>query len=537
MGAAVFLPVLPALAVAGVSAFGGGPDVRRREVFEYCQDVSWSFDRDGTPTADAAAVSAGASAGETPRTDPDRSAFERAGGRCGDAEAFFRWMDAERSVAGESAFVAGWDDGGVFVLSERGSGIRCLKRYDVRGGSAACLTPTNGAHDLLGPIWFPDGAGGGGRPAGVCWRTERGTSNEWSDARMAAAERRLSETFPGVRPEWIAPSPADRLRWIVRCRFPEKPPVWADVDAGAGTVRVLSRFPEPSGGMVRRVFRWRASDGTGLCGVVSFPSEGGPFPLVVFPHGGPGAISDEPFDERAWALVDAGFAVLQPNYRGSVGFGKAFRFAGWGPDGLRRALDDVHEASVAAQADETLPIAKTKPVLLGGSWGGWCVLEELARHPDSWAGGVSFFGAFDLPELVRSEAARIAGGEPSEADRELRTLFRQFGDPADAKTTERLAELSPARHADAIAAPVVLFHDREDAVIPFEQSETMFAALTNAGRRAEFRVGAGGHGFSAAEEARVYGELAALFHSWIGPDPAAEPERRDRRTPQNLSAP
>ena len=65
------------------------------------------------------------------------------------------------------------------------------------------------------------------------------------------------------------------------------------------------------------------------------------------------------------------------------------------------------------------------------------------------------------------------------------------------------------------AAPVVLFHNRDDAVIPFAQSETMFAALTNAERRAEFRIGAGGHGFSAAEESRIYGDLVKLFRSWI----------------------
>ena len=80
---------------------------------------------------------------------------------------------------------------------------------------------------------------------------------------------------------------------------------------------------------------------------------------------------------------------------------------------------------------------------------------------------------------------------------------------------ERLEERSPARHARAVAAPVVLFHNRDDAVIPFAQSETMFAALTNAERRAEFRIGAGGHGFSAAEESRIYGDLVKLFRSWI----------------------
>lgn len=531
MRAAFLFPVLAASAVFGGTASGGEEclrDIRRRAVFEYCQDVRWSFDRDGRPTTNDVPVPVKASSGETDISGQELAAFDRHGGFEAVAAPFLRWMDAENSVPGEIAFMAGWDDGGIFVLSENGSEIRCLKRYDILKGTAECLTPTNGARDLVGPLPLHATADAELRVAGLSWRTENGVSNEWFDAHMAAAEKMLVDAFPGCVPYWVAESPAEPFRRIAECRFADAPPVWADVDAEGGTVRVLSRFPEPLDPMVRRVFRWRSSDGEELCGIVSFPGKGGPFPLAVFPHGGPGLLSDETFDERVWALVDAGFAVLQPNYRGSTGFGKRFRFAGLGPDGFRRALDDIHEAAVAAQGDGTLPVAKGGPVLLGGSWGGWCVIELLSRHPDFYAGGVSFFGAFDLPELVRSETARIAGSGLTGADRELQALFRQFGDPSDAEAMAKLSELSPASHAAAVAAPVVLFHNRDDAIIPFAQSEAMFAALKDAGVRAEFRAGAGGHGFPAADEARIYGELASLFRSWTGRITTAEEGRPGR---------
>ena len=500
------------IAAVASTADADGAEVLRT-VFEYCQTPGWSFDADGNPATNAMSP-ASVSAGSVPRPDPEWVAFEHAAEiHEADPYPFLTWMDEERAVPGESAFAAGWDDGGIYVLSERGSNVRCLKRYDVRGGTSAALTPTNAPRDLLGPVWLDGGEEKAPVLAGVRWRTERGTSNEWFDARMAAADRRLAERFPGARPEWIAPSPADPRRWIVECRFSDAPPVWAEIDAETGSVAILSRFPDSVSPMVRRVFRCKASDGKDLCGIVSFPDSGGPFPLVVFPHGGPGALSDDRFDERVWALVDGGFAVLQPNYRGSVGFGKAFRLAGWGPDGIRRALDDIHEMAVAVRGDPALPVSAAKPVLLGGSWGGYCVLELLARHPDFYAGGVSFFGAFDLPALVRSEAERIGADGATDAD--MRTLFRQFGDPSDAPAMERLAALSPARHAGSIAAPVVMFHNRSDGVIPFAQSEAMFAALTNLGARAEFRVGEGGHGFGAAEEAQIYGRLLPLLKSWI----------------------
>lgn len=493
-----------------------GAEESLRAVFEYCQGPGWSFGADGSPTTNAIIAATIGSAGTEPRPDPDRFAFDKATGGAGsDPGPFLEWIAEERSVPGESAFVAGWDSRGVCVLSERESDIRCLKRYDIRNGMVEALTATNASRDLLGPIWLPNDGAKASIVAGVRWRTEHGTSNEWFDARMAAAEQMLAKTFPGSHHEWIAPSPTNPHRWIVECRFPNALPIWTDVDADEGSAVVLSRFPEPVCPMVRHVFRYRISDGEELCGIVSSPARGGPFPLVVFPHGGPSALSDECFDERVYALVSGGFAVLQPNYRGSVGFGKRFRLDGWGPDGIQRAMDDIYEMTVAARRDAMLRLSSAKPILLGGSWGGYCVLEQLVQHPDFYAGGVSFFGAFDLPELVRSEAERLSADESHESRQELRSLFRQFGDPSDAAAMERLEERSPARHARAVTAPVILFHNRDDAVIPFTQSKAMFAALTNAERRAEFRIGAGGHGFSAAEESRIYGDLVKLFRSWI----------------------
>lgn len=438
-----------------VSAFAAddGRAAPLRTLFEYCQGSGWSFDSSGRPTTNAIPGSADGSAEKGPCPDLERFAFGCAAkGTDATPEPFLAWMEEECSIPGESAFIAGWNEGGVFVLSEHGSAVRCLKRYDIRSEAAECLTPTNAARDLLGPLLLPSDDGSA-TLAGVRWRTESGTSNEWYDAQMAAAERMLAERFPGARHEWIAPSPVNARRWIVACRFPDAPSLWASVDADKGSVEVLSRFPGSLAPMVRRVFRCRASDGESLCGIFSHPAGDGPFPLVVFPHGGPGALSDETFDERVWALVEGGFAVLQPNYRGSAGFGKGFRLDGWGPDGIRRAMDDIFEMAVATRDDPALPVAKAKPLLLGGSWGGYCALEQLAQHPDFYAGGVSFFGAFDLPALVRSEMDRIESKGSPDAERDLQALIRQFGDPSDAQAMERLAALSPVNNADAIAAP------------------------------------------------------------------------------------
>ncbi len=332
---------------------------------------------------------------------------------------------------------------------------------------------------------------------------------------MGAVQERLGEAFPGAGFDWVATSP-DGGRWIVRVRHRGRPAEWLCVDAAGASWRVLAECPVEVSPTVRGLFRWTASDGMRLTGVYTRPEGGGPYPLVVFPHGGPGALSTVDFDERVWALADAGFAVFQPNYRGSAGFGKAFRFAGWGAKGIRRALLDVREGVAALRADAGARLDGSPPVLLGGSWGGYVAVAELALHPGEWAGAVSFFGAFDLPELLRAEWARAGEGETATAaERARRSLRRQFGDPGAESDMKALGAISPVRMAGGIREPVVLFHNKGDRVIAFGQSEGMAKALREAGGRVCFRSGSGAHGWGAEEEAGVYTELVGVLRRWV----------------------
>ena len=167
-----------------------------RSVFDYCQNVGWSFDPSGNPAADAMPEQNRPPGNASDHT-PDQIAFAKTVALGAQPESFMRWLSGQRSAPGESAFVAGWDDGGVLVLSEHGSAVRCLKRYDIRPGAAECLTPTNAARELLGPILLPSGDGTASL-AGVRWRTESGTSNEWYDARMAGGGGEVRVEVPAA---------------------------------------------------------------------------------------------------------------------------------------------------------------------------------------------------------------------------------------------------------------------------------------------------------------------------------------------------
>lgn len=490
----------------------------QRGVFTYCQRTEWRYGKGGHPVEVDAMAAAGAAAGTGSHAapfDPDGWAAECAAEGDGERKAaVLSWLAEEREVPGETVLLAGAEAGGVYVLSERGVASRCLKRYDAATGRVERLSPEGGNGELLGPVFLPDGDGGM-RLAGLQWRSAEGVRTEWSDPAMAAAARRLEAAWPGTGFDWMECAGEFPGRWIVRARSAERPPVWLEVDAEAaeGGMRVLAECPVAVSPTVRRVVRWEASDGAVLEGIFTRPAAEGSCPLVVFPHGGPGALSTADFDERAWALADAGFAVFQPNYRGSAGYGKAFRFAGWRAEGIRRAMLDIREGVAAVAGDPGLGVAEGKAVLLGGSWGGYCVLEQLAMFPEAYAGGAAFFGVYDLPALVESETERIAASDGSAAEKawERLGLHRQFADPADAAGMEALAAISPIRQLESIRSPVLLFHKRGDETVPCEQSECLYRETKRRGMPVEFRTGEGSHGFAPEEEADLYAELAETF--------------------------
>ena len=143
-------------------------------------------------------------------------------------------------------------------------------------------------------------------------------------------------------------------------------------------------------------------------------------------------------------------------------------------------------------------------------------MEQLAMFPGCYAGGVSLFGAFDLPMLLEKELHKVSALEADEAEGERKSLMRQFCNPDNEEEMLALASISPVKQLNRITEPVVLIHNRDDAVISFAQSEFLFSAMTNMGLRVEFHIGDGGHGFSTEEEAAIYEMLVERLRLWCG---------------------
>ncbi|MGB7370652.1 alpha/beta hydrolase family protein [Erythrobacter sp.] len=212
-----------------------------------------------------------------------------------------------------------------------------------------------------------------------------------------------------------------------------------------------------------------AADGTQIPAYLTLPpgAAGEDLPAIVLPHGGPAARDYWGFDWLVQFFTARGYAVLQPNYRGSAGYGEAW-FGRNGYQAWDVAIDDVSDAgrwlvSEGIADPDRLAIA-------GWSYGGYAALQSQVVDPDLFKAVVAIAPVTDL-ELLRDTARRYTN---------FRMRDRQLG------SGPHIAAGSPRRHAEAFRAPVALFHGTLDLNVDVRHSRMMADALKDAGRPVEY---------------------------------------------------
>ncbi len=260
----------------------------------------------------------------------------------------------------------------------------------------------------------------------------------------------------------------------------------------------------------RRPITVQARDGLALKGYLTLPVgvEARNLPMVVVPHGGPFGIYDEwRYDVDAQTLAGAGYAVLQINFRGSGGRGRAFMQAGARERG-GKMQDDLTDATKWVVQEG---IADAKRICIYGvSYGGYAALMGVAKEPDLYRCAVGYAGSYDLSqrrEELSSESKRLGNWSA--------------GWIGDDET--RLAATSPNRLADRIKVPVFLAAGGEDEIVPIEHSKKMEKALRAANVPVEtLYYPTEGHGFYRPEhQAEFYTKLLAFLSRNIGGATAA----------------
>lgn len=241
---------------------------------------------------------------------------------------------------------------------------------------------------------------------------------------------------------------------------------------------------------------------------LTLPPGQGRRPMVVMPHGGPIEVSDKRhFDPGVQFLAALGYAVLQVNYRGSDGYGKAFRDAG--KRGLGTLIEDDIDAAIA-HVLATHPVDSERICLVGASYGGYSALMSLARWPGRFSCAVSIAGPSDLMLLfTASDSGRFERGR--------RALEEVVGDPAT--EAERLVETSPVYRYRGIHEPVMLVHGREDRRVDDEHTRRMSRMLQLDGRPpVVLELDDEGHGIhDLANVERAWTAVAAFLRQHLSP--------------------
>ncbi len=228
------------------------------------------------------------------------------------------------------------------------------------------------------------------------------------------------------------------------------------------------------------VFQYTARDGLEIEAILTgAPPEGAPAkPLILLPHGGPAARDKVQFDWMAQFFASRGYAVLQPNFRGSTGYGVGFREAGLGQWG--KAMQTDLTDGVLALA-ETGRIDPEQVCIIGASYGGYAALMGGASQADAFKCVIAIAPVSDPAYMLRK--LKKAGGADSPA---LAYWKEQLG--VERIRDHLLAGQSPVDLADQFTSPVLLLHGDEDQVVIIEHSERMERALRKADKPVKFVV-------------------------------------------------
>jgi dipeptidyl aminopeptidase/acylaminoacyl peptidase len=297
------------------------------------------------------------------------------------------------------------------------------------------------------------------------------------DPEREARYRAMRRAFPGYNAAMVSATD-DFARMIVLTDGKDDAGTYWIVDTATGQASELGKqHPDITSadvGMTQMV-RYKAADGLDLDGLLTLPPGRSPvnLPLVVMPHGGPIAPGDRPgFDWWAQAYASRGYAVFQPNFRGTDGYGVAFRAAATGEWGGKMQTD-VSDG-VAALGKRGL-IDPKRVCIVGASYGGYAALAGVTLQHGVYRCAVSVGGLSNLRAMMDWEAA-----EKGHDSLTLRYWRDVMG--VQSNHDEVLKARSPGLHADQADAPVLLIHGKDDTVVPIAQSEEMVRRLDKAGK-------------------------------------------------------
>ncbi|WP_067844444.1 S9 family peptidase [Nocardia lijiangensis] len=390
------------------------------------------------------------------------------------------------------------DGSGVWIGSNRGTDRTRLVRLDLTTGAETEVDShptfdldTRGAVSpvLLSPLILDRRTG---ELIGARYLGERQVVHAL-DPHFAAVLENLQKLSDG---DLAAVSSDDTgQRWVVTFTHDRDPGVAYYYDHSTGAHRLLFRpYPhvDPESLAPMSPVTIPARDGLSLPSYLTLPVGIEPvgLPMVLMVHGGPWYRDSWEFDPAAQLFANRGYAVLQVNFRGSTGYGKAFvkaaigEFAGKMHDDL---IDAVHWAVEQGYADPD------RVAIFGASYGGYASLVGVTFTPDVFAAAIDYVGISDLTNFLRTI--------PSFAKPHTANNWHLFvGDPDDPEQKADMLARSPITHVDRIRTPLLVIQGANDVRVVRAESDNLVKALLERGVEVEYMVKDDeGHGFANPE--------------------------------------
>jgi len=359
--------------------------------------------------------------------------------------------------------------------------------------------------------------------------TEGGAREYWFDPDWRTIQQIMDERFGAGNAHLVSRDRRDE-KLIFKVGKPSQPGGYYLFDTAAGKLALIGWvYPDLADAELNPMstVTYTARDGLKIPAVVTMPRHRPGqknLPVVVLVHGGPfGIRQEEEFGAFPWqqALAEQGYVVIEPNYRGSGGYGKDFVTRGRAPAGYGGTMQDDLNDAVAWFAQQGIVDAK-RACVMGWSYGGYAAARGAQRDPNLWRCAIAGAGVYDIPLMTQWDKEHLG----------------TFGAKFQA-TSNDPAGISPARHADAKWAPILIVAGARDRRIPLEQPHTLVSRLQSAGKRenVDYRYVEQKEGTHNLPYEDVAAQWLEESNKWLARwNPAYVPSDRDR-PPAGAQAP
>ena len=333
-----------------------------------------------------------------------------------------------------------------------------------------------------------------------------GPNSVWFDKSYESLQLSLNSFFPKKVVRLIDSNEAATV-FVVQVYSDREPTSYHLVDLGNKKITLIGEsrpWLDPQRMQPMNIIQFKTTDGEKLDAYVTMPagaSKENPPPLIVMPHGGPWARDHWGFSPSVQFLASRGYAVLQPNYRGSTGSG--WKFSVEDQWDFVKMHEDVSEATrTLVRSGYADP---ERIAIMGGSFGGYLALMGAVHEPDLYRCAISFAGVFDWEESVE-----MASRNKNE-NAEYQIFLRHLGDPEE--EAEKYDRFSPGRRVDQITMPVFVAHGKDDNVVNVGESKRLIRDLKKYGIEHESMLISGeGHGTQNLENSvELYERIEAFL--------------------------